>query len=270
MNSTTPHFWRDPRLPFIEARAIEDGRQLHYGRHAHAVFSIGAVTAGQSWYLHEDQRLRIAQGTVVLMNPGAVHACNPIEDQPWSYVMFYVDDAWFGEVQEACEGRGDSRFRPLAPVLSQASGLFRDLTGLYADLLSPDLDLLAKHEAALRFFIQVQRTLGGATPRPARPSPRVERAAAYIDAHYRSSLTLADICQAANLSEGYLIRAFEQRFHLTPHAYLVNRRIQHVQARLRKGAAIADCAQEAGFADQAHLQRAFKRHLAVTPGQYRA
>lgn len=270
MNSTTPHFWRDPRLPFIEARAIEDGRQLSYGRHAHAVFSIGAVTAGQSWYLHEDKRLRIAQGTVVLMNPDAVHACNPIEDQPWSYVMFYVDAAWFGGIQQACEGRANSRFRPLVPVLSHEAGLFRGLIALYADLLAPDLDLLDKHEAALKFFMQVHYTLSGAAPRMTKASPRVERAAAFIDAHYRSSLTLADICHAANLSEGYLIRAFEQRFHLTPHAYLVNRRIQHAQARLREGAAIADCAQEAGFADQAHLQRAFKRHLAVTPGRYRA
>lgn len=34
-------------------------------------------------------------------------------------------------------------------------------------------------------------------------------------------------------------------------------------------AQIADVALEAGFADQAHFQRAFKQHLAATPGQYR-
>jgi transcriptional regulator GlxA family with amidase domain len=32
---------------------------------------------------------------------------------------------------------------------------------------------------------------------------------------------------------------------------------------------IADVALAAGFADQAHFQRAFKQHLAATPGQYR-
>ena len=35
------------------------------------------------------------------------------------------------------------------------------------------------------------------------------------------------------------------------------------------GRPIADVALEAGIADQAHLQRAFKRHVAATPGQYR-
>jgi len=45
--------------------------------------------------------------------------------------------------------------------------------------------------------------------------------------------------------------------------------VQLARAQLRQGRAIAEVAQEAGFADQAHLQRAFKRHLATTPGHYR-
>lgn len=273
MTSTSSHttrFWRDSRLPFIEARAIEDGRQLCYGRHAHNHFSIGAVTGGQCVYLHEAQERRIGEGTVVLMNPGAVHACNPIEEQPWSYIMLYVDAAWLGELQRACEGGPGEGFRPLAPVLSQETGLFARLLSLYDSLLAPELDVLAKHEAAIGFFLHLQRCLGALPYRSAKASPRVERAAAYIDAHFMDNLCLTDICEAASLSEGYLIRAFEQRYHMTPHAYLVNRRVQHAQAQLREGVKIADTAQAAGFADQAHLQRAFKRHLAMTPGQYRA
>jgi AraC-like DNA-binding protein len=56
---------------------------------------------------------------------------------------------------------------------------------------------------------------------------------------------------------------------MTPHAFLVNRRIQFARDQLRNGKLIADVALEAGFADQAHFQRAFKQHLAATPGQYR-
>jgi AraC-like DNA-binding protein len=45
--------------------------------------------------------------------------------------------------------------------------------------------------------------------------------------------------------------------------------VQLARAQLRLGRPIAEVAQEAGFADQAHLQRAFKQHLAATPGHYR-
>lgn len=86
-----PRFWRDPALPFIEARSIADGHKVCYNRHAHEQFSIGCITAGQSTYLSEGEQWRVGAGTVVLMNPGVVHACNPIDDQPWSYRMLYVD-----------------------------------------------------------------------------------------------------------------------------------------------------------------------------------
>jgi len=47
------------------------------------------------------------------------------------------------------------------------------------------------------------------------------------------------------------------------------RRAQHARTQLKNGSLIADVAHELGFADQAHFQRAFKKHLAATPGQYR-
>ncbi|MNH34664.1 Virulence regulon transcriptional activator VirF [compost metagenome] len=55
---------------------------------------------------------------------------------------------------------------------------------------------------------------------------------------------------------------------MTPHAYLVNRRIQFGHRLLKRGYPIAAAASESGFADQAHFQRTFKQLLAATPGQY--
>ena len=46
MSEKTPQFWRDPQLPFVEARAIADGRQVCYSLHSHEFFSIGAITGG--------------------------------------------------------------------------------------------------------------------------------------------------------------------------------------------------------------------------------
>lgn len=65
----SPRFWRDPNLPFIEARTIADGRKVTYTRHAHEHFSIGAITTGRSYYHYGAQTFEICAGTVVLMNP---------------------------------------------------------------------------------------------------------------------------------------------------------------------------------------------------------
>ncbi|MCO8171673.1 AraC family transcriptional regulator [Pseudomonas sp. 21LCFQ02] len=264
-HTARPLFWRHADLPFIEARSVADGRQVCYAPHSHEVFSIGAITAGCSTYLLEKSTLRIAAGTVVLMNPGQVHACNPIDDQPWSYIMLYVDPQWLAAISHDTA----TGFAPLAPSHSHDPQLFAGLLGLYATLLDSDASLLHKQCTAVAFFGLMQDLLGGARPQAGKPAPRVEQAADYINAHFKDAVRLDDICRAVGLSPSYLIRAFEQRYHMTPHAYLLNRRIQHAHSQLRSGRLIADVACETGFADQAHLQREFKKHLAATPGQYR-
>jgi AraC-like DNA-binding protein len=264
-----PRFWRDDALPFIEARSIVDGREVCYTRHSHAHFSIGAITAGRSTYVHEQSQFEVSAGTVVLMNPGDVHACNPIDDQPWSYLMLYVDAAWLTDLQHQLGFSDDLAFRRFAVTHKPDADLFDGLKSLYEVLIDQQQDVLRKHSAAVEFFTEVQLRLNPVDQPLREPNFKLERAADFIRDHCTQLLKLEDICEAAQLSPSYLIRAFKQHYGMTPHAYLVNQRIQFARDQLRNGKLIADVALEAGFADQAHFQRAFKQHLAATPGQYR-
>ena len=264
-----PRFWRDDALPFIEARAIADGREVCYARHSHAHFSIGAITAGHSTYVHEQAQYEVAAGTVVLMNPGDVHACNPIDDQPWSYVMLYVETPWLTDLQHQLGFAAELEFRRFTDTHLADAKLFGKLMGFYEVLVDDQLEALAKQSAAVEFFSDLQLRLNPADQPIREPNFKLERAADFIREHCTEVLSLEAICAAAQLSPSYLIRAFKQRYGMTPHAFVVNQRIQFARERLRSGRLIADVALEAGFADQAHFQRAFKQHLAATPGQYR-
>lgn len=264
-----PRFLRDAALPFIEARSIADGREVCYTRHSHEHFSIGAITAGRSTYVHEQASCEVATGTVVLMNPGDVHACNPIDDQPWSYLMLYVDTPWLTDLQHQLGFAAELDYRPFACTHTADRTLFDGLNQLYELLLDAQASTLQKHSGAVAFFTEVQIRLNPAQVMLDEPNSKLERAAEYIREHCTQALKLEDICTAAELSASYLIRAFKQQYGMTPHAYLVNRRIQFARQQLRQGRLIADVALDAGFADQAHFQRVFKQHLAATPGQYR-
>ncbi|GGK29324.1 AraC-type DNA-binding protein [Pseudomonas koreensis] len=264
-----PRFWRDDALPFIEARAIADGREVCYARHSHAHFSIGAITAGRSIYVHEHAQLEVAAGTVVLMNPGDVHACNPIDDQPWSYLMLYVETPWLTDLQHQLGFSAELEFRRFSSTHLNDPRLFRDLQALYATLVDEQQDVLRKQSMTVEFFSELQGRLNPAAHALREPNCKLERAADFIREHCTDLLSLDDICSAAQLSPSYLIRAFKQHYGMTPHAFVINQRIQFARERLRSGQLIADVALEAGFADQAHFQRVFKQHLAATPGQYR-
>lgn len=268
MKHSATRFWRDERLPFIEARAVQDGRHFCYAKHSHETFSIGAITAGQSIYINRGSRQQVATGSVVVMNPGDVHACNPIADQAWSYLMFYVDTAWLSALQQELGLKVERDARAFATTLSTSPVLYAGLVRLYAVLTAPHAEPLQQHSAAVTFFTQMQQWLDPYPAENAVASHKLARAADFIHEHCSESLKLEDICAAAELSPSYLIRAFKEAYGMTPHAFLLNRRIQLARNLLKQGSQLADVALETGFADQAHFQRAFKQLLATTPGHY--
>lgn len=263
-------FWRDPDLPFIEARSVADGRDLHYARHWHETHSVGIITGGRSTYVNGGHAEVVERNAVVVINPGDVHGCNPVDDTPWSYVMFYFDPAWLGQVQARLRGDAEAVFRPYARPALRAPHLVAAGERLFSLLVDAGRSHADKEAAATEFVALLDRELVPARAVDAAVTRKVERVARYIDAHFADPLPLQELCERAQLSGSHLIRAFRKRFGVAPHEYQINRRIQHARARLREGAAIAQVALDVGFADQAHFQRVFKRLTAATPGQYRA
>ena len=265
-----PRFWRDDTLPFIEARAVHDGRKVHYAKHSHETFSIGIVTSGRCTYLNGKTRERIGAGTVVVMNPGDAHACNPNHDELWSYRMLYVEVSWVIGIQQDLGISRNQDFRPFLTTATTHARLYAGLHRLYDVLTDEQAECLQKHSAALAFMAATQQALNPAPDLPRYGHRGLARAAEFIRDNYARSLKLDEICSAADLSPSYLIRAFKDKYGLTPHAYLTNCRIEFSRSQLRRGRPIAEVALAAGFSDQAHLQRSFKKLVAATPGQYRA
>ena len=258
-------FWHDPALPFIEARAVQDGRHVCYDKHSHPHFSIGAITGGHSHYLNQRSLQEVGPGSLVLMNPEEVHACNPIADQPWSYLMFYLDTDWLRSQQEEA-GLG-SEFRPFDMTASRDPLLYQGLQHLHHQLVQGP-DPLAREVACHLFSRQLLARL---TPArwDDRPPQHLQRAAELMQDDSASPLSLSQLSAVAGLTPSHFVRAFSQHYGMTPHAYLLDRRIRHARTLLKQGQPLAEVALASGFADQAHFQRQFKRRVAATPGQYR-
>lgn len=270
IDASGPTFWRDDALPFIEARSVQDGRTVRYAKHWHETFSIGLISRGRCHYINRAETAQACAGTVVLMNPGDVHACNPVHGEPWSYRMLYIDVRWLGTLQAAGGIDSSHCFTPFATIATTQPGLYDGLNRLFDVLTDPRIAHLQKQSAAVSFMEMVHLRLGRGKSAHSKKLPRVTRAADFIRQNCTRSLRLEDICAEANLSPSHLIRAFKAVHGLTPHAYQLNCRIEFCRSQLRAGHAIADVALAAGFSDQAHFQRSFKKFVAATPGQYRA
>jgi AraC family transcriptional regulator len=127
---------------------------------------------------------------------------------------------------------------------------------------------------AAALSLQLLRQAGVAQPsaNPMRgglaPSVR-RRILELMDARADNSLTLTDLAGEAGLSPTHFARAFKESVGRAPHQHLMAVRLERARRLLESpNAALADVAARAGFADQAHLTRLFKRQFGVTPGAF--
>jgi AraC family transcriptional regulator len=88
------------------------------------------------------------------------------------------------------------------------------------------------------------------------------------NAHRR--LTLREIAAVAHVHPGHVNKVFRRHHRLSVGGYLRNVQIDRARRRLEATVdPIVQVAAEAGFSDQSHFTRVFKRHTGVTPSDYR-
>ncbi len=247
---------RHPAAPWAELR--DSARSPHCFRlHMHAEYSIGIVDAGRTVFHHAQGPQPLGAGGVVLIEPGAWHACNPEPGAPWSYRMLFIDPDWLHARLGVAALRFPRRALADAQTASQVDTLCRPIDGdaaarRLADGLEQLLDRCAEHAAAAQ--------PGGACGL----EPAMRRLHAGPDA----GLTIEALARECGLSPTRFIRRFKAATGMTPGSYRLNLRINGARRLLASGAALSEAAYAMGFADQAHLQRAFKAHHALTPGCY--
>ena len=251
-------YWFDPALPVAESRRACDSRAA-YLPHTHPTLSVGAVDAGTSVFSHDRHSARLAPGSVVWVPANCVHACNPEPDGHWSYQMIHLDAAW---VDAVLDEAGRARVRQVHVTHDPA--VYGAVCSLN-EMLFSEGDAVEKEAALVAFVGDVQGVLDEGADIAQAPAGRLDDVAALLRQKHGDRLPLAELADVARLSRYQLIRQFRSQFGMTPHAYQLDLRINRARQLLRRGDALADVAQQLGFADQSHFHRAFRQRVAMTP-----
>jgi AraC family transcriptional regulator len=102
------------------------------------------------------------------------------------------------------------------------------------------------------------------------PPHVLKRVLERIEHSFQSEISLASLAQEAGYSRGHFLKMFRASMGMTPHRYVLQRRVEHARSLLkRREISIIDVAAGCGFSSQAHLTQVFRQHLGVTPGDYR-
>src|SRR5258708_28782852 len=99
----------------------------------------------------------------------------------------------------------------------------------------------------------------------------LRRALDYIYDNVGSDLSLQELAGIAGVSASHFASLFKQSTGLSPHQYVIHRRVEKARSLLRQSdLSIGEIAVLTGFYDSSHLNHHFKRLTGVTPKTLRS
>ena len=253
-------FYRHPRAPWAELRVSHLSPHC-FRLHAHDEYSIGIVDQGRALYNHAGGPESVQAGTVILIEPGCWHACNPDNVAQWAYRMFFVQADWVHAQMQTTQ----LRFYARALHSPQA----RTLVDALCQPMHTDAAVAHHTQLLLQALRQFATPNAPATP-VAACDTAVRQALAQLHAEPHANTSVQALAGAAGMTASRFIRHFKAATGVTPGAYRLNLRINGARRLLAQGHNLADAAHHMGFADQAHMQRAFRTYHSITPGIYAA
>jgi AraC-like DNA-binding protein len=238
-----------------------------FARHAHEGFAIGAIAQGAGGYVCRGESMILPAGSLSLLNPEEAHTGHAAAGSV-RYNMLYVSEQAVRDMLELKALKGFSEIAPKDRGL-QLSHSFTQLAHAVNSDAVTDRRLVVEesiHDILAGSFAQYGRE---ALPPAGQESRAIKVMRALIHDHVQAGqdITLSQIASEVGLSPAYLIRSSKRATGLTPHAHVLGARIARARTLLVQGVAAAQAASEAGFYDQAHLIRHFRRHYGVTPGR---
>ncbi|MEQ9489757.1 MAG: AraC family transcriptional regulator [Alphaproteobacteria bacterium] len=251
-----------PRSAFIGIDAVDAAFSNHaYSPHRHDTYTIGYTKTGVQRFRYRGEERAALPGDVFVLHPDELHDGRPGTDAGYSYRAVYLPP---GLVLR------DGQDEPLpyieggvvrAADLARAVDLFFDAEGTPFDLAEAQTgitDALRRH--------------GDGRNRPVRKFDydKIDRIRRALAEDSGNTLSLHEIETLFDIDRFTLCRSFRQAFGIAPSRFVMMRRLARAKRTIEAGSPLAEAAIAAGFADQSHMTRQFRKAYGLSPGQWRS
>lgn len=224
-----------------------DGAVAATPMHAHLSLILGLVDAGTRHIVLPDGLKRLEAGDGFVIPPDTAHAFAASPDGSHRVVALTPGNLppWRAAVIR------DSAWVAAFDALFAAAEADRPGTASLIPALLMETNRLAPRAAR-----------PGPMPRPLRAARRL--AGERLD----EDVDLRALGRQAGLSPFHLHRLYRRAYGLTPAEHRLEARLRLARRLILSGVAIAEAAATAGFADQSHLTRAFRKLMGTSPGRW--
>ena len=241
--------------------------EVHYAagqrvpRHVHPHARFVVVLKGSLTEIRGDGPETHAPSTLLFRHAHEPHAFS-VSAMGATCLIVDVDDEWVARARQHA--------RLLTHSAAFHGGLLLHLAHrLYGEFrLRDEVSRLAIESLALGVLAEASRTVTRGVDRPV--PAWLARARALVERNFAQPLALRSVARRVGVHPVHLARTFRRVYQMTLGGYLRQVRLEFARRELALStASLCDIAAAAGFCDQSHFSRSFKRHMGLTPAEYR-
>ena len=224
----------------------------------------------------EGNRYDLTDGDAILLNPGELYHCT-VDDHVYHerIVLYFKESAFrslpfdttdlFDPFYNRKKGAGNH----IPANVMQSIGLAANLEQLLAQIRQQDA-----HSQMLCFCTVLQSLvlLNRVVIQPdilPQQETHVDSILSYINTHYTEDINIDSIAAALGMNKSYLSHLFKDRVGMSLWNYVILRRLNRVNDLLQTGESIEQACYRVGFQNYSNFFRLYKKHMGITPMQYK-
>lgn len=208
-----------------------------------------------------DGTKRVSAGTILIFPPRYSYRYTYRGKEPLHYLWAHFTGSYAARFLEECE------LHPL-PFCREAgeSRLIAEQFGRMLSISDSDSPRLRQEMACAleQLILTAARTVTVSKKQP------LERSLHRMHSAFRENLRIPELAAMENLSHSRYITLFRQQTGLSPTAYLIGLRMEHAcYLLLNTDMSVKQIGASVGYEDPQFFSKLFKKHVGVSPLQYR-
>ena len=234
---------------------------FHIQRYDAKYFILEYIVSGKGYLKINGKLHELQANDVYLLEPGSSHEYYADKEDPFKkYWINFRSDVFFNIFNEY-DLKHIYVFRD-TDISEEMTKIFElEKVSLYNDQIYKEA---SKHLFAIFMKLAEKNEI------KAKGSVVAQQILAELDKAIDSSISIDEICNTLFISRSKLIREFKKHYDITPHAYLMNRKISFSKMLLQNtNHSIKSIANHLGFADEHYFSNVFKNKTGMTPSEYR-
>jgi len=214
-------------------------------------------------YFKKDEIL--STGSIAIFNPNIVHKAIKTDNISKGYWVIYFDMLWCTKIQDKLFDI--KSFVNINQYIIKNKELYKVFLSICKNAYTKDGDI--NIEENLKEFIKKIFILYCDPIVAEQDDMIVPKIKKYIIDHINEDMTIDTLSKHFNYSSNHIIKLFKQFYGITPHAFILNEKINHAKSLMNKNSEqnLLSISVQSGFYDQSHFCKNFKKVFGISPNQ---